>query len=215
MNIKGLSKEDSRLFEQGLLLPLMEEFQTLQGEGYYSGSAAWFIRLGGCDVGCKWCDVKESWNPNHFPPISTEKIVDNAVASKAKTVVVTGGEPLNYNLDPLCSMLKKYGIDLHMETSGSSELRGSWDWICLSPKKGKPPVDQMFSMANELKMIISDESDFKWAIDSAKKVRPSCVLYLQPEWSRRDEVMSSIVEFIIKNPRWKVSLQTHKYMRIP
>lgn len=200
---------------KGEVLPVMEEFHTIQGEGFHSGKAAWFVRVGGCDVGCHWCDVKESWNPKHFPPKPTSEVVSNAIACNAKTVVVTGGEPLTYNLDELCKELTVNDIKIHLETSGSNRISGRWDWICLSPKKNKPPVEQIYRLANELKVIISDPSDLDWAIENASRVRPDCVLYLQPEWSKRDKAMPIIVDFILKNPRWMVSIQSHKYLRIP
>ncbi len=215
MKIKGISIETEKLLKRGELLPVMEEFYTIQGEGFHSGKAAWFIRVGGCDVGCNWCDVKESWNPSHFPAKPIQEVIKHALDSKAKTVVVTGGEPLNYNLDILCKELSYNGVALHIETSGSSSLSGKWDWVCLSPKRNKPPLTDVYFHADELKVIISDESDFAWAKENAKKVRPSSELYLQPEWSKREKNMKSIVEFVLNNPRWKVSLQTHKYMHIP
>ena len=215
MKIKGLNKETIDKLEKGEVLPVMEEFYTIQGEGYHSGKAAWFIRIGGCDVGCKWCDVKESWNPIHFPPVSTYDVVKRAIKSNADTVVITGGEPLNYNLDLLCQLLADAGISTHIESSGVSDISGKWDWICLSPKKTKPPVDGIYMKADELKVIISNETDIKWAEINQQKVSKNCQLFLQPEWSRREAVIGLIIDYILKNPKWKVSLQTHKYMHIP
>ncbi len=213
--IDGLTSDNVEKLVKGEVLPVMEEFYTIQGEGFHSGKAAWFIRVGGCDVGCHWCDVKESWNPRHFPPKPTSIIVDNAISCNAKTVVVTGGEPLTYNLDLLCYSLTMNGFQTHLETSGSNKISGRWDWICLSPKKNKPPIPMIFGLANELKVIVSDESDLDWAEENANQVGENCKLFLQPEWSRRDNAMRLIVEFVLKNPRWMVSIQTHKYLRIP
>jgi len=193
----------------------MEEFYSIQGEGQHSGRASWFIRIGGCDVGCRWCDVKESWNPSLFPPLSTFEVAQRAAASGADTVVVTGGEPLNYNLDLLCKLLKDNKMSLHIESSGSHKITGRWDWFCLSPKPTKPPVEKSFALADELKIIVAKEEDLLWAEENRAKVKKSCKLFLQPEWSKREEVMPLIVDYILKNPQWKVSLQIHKYMHIP
>lgn len=213
--IKGLSQELALRVNNGEMLPVMEEFYTLQGEGYFTGKAAWFIRVGGCDVGCHWCDVKESWNPNHFPPKETIEVARIAIVNKADTVVVTGGEPLNYNLDLLTSILHENQIQCHIETSGSSVLSGQWDWICLSPKKNKKPLKEIYPLANELKVIIEDESDFIWAEENAEKIGKDCQLYLQPEWSKHESVTPIIIDYILKNTKWKISLQSHKFMRIP
>lgn len=199
----------------GQLLPLMEDFYTIQGEGYHSGKAAYFLRIGGCDVGCYWCDVKESWNPKIHPPTPVEEIVKRTLDNASKTVVLTGGEPLLYNLDLLCGMLHRHGQKVHLETSGSHPLSGSFDWICLSPKKKSPPLQEICSVADELKVIISDETDFEWAEKNARLVRPGCFLCLQPEWSRISVMMPPIVDYILQHPKWNVSLQTHKYMHIP
>jgi len=215
LKIKGLDIKLQDKLDRGELLPVMEEFYTIQGEGFHSGKAAWFIRIGGCDVGCRWCDVKESWNPNHFPPVSTFDVVKRAVNSGANTVVITGGEPLNYNLDLLCQLLKESNISTHIESSGSSTVTGQWDWICLSPKKTKLPVKEIYSISHELKIIISDESDFDWAEENRQKVSGNCQLFLQPEWSRREQVISLITDYVLNHPEWKVSLQIHKYMHIP
>ncbi|WP_270087589.1 7-carboxy-7-deazaguanine synthase QueE [Sphingobacterium sp. SYP-B4668] len=201
--------------EDGRLLPLMEEFYTIQGEGYHTGKAAYFIRLGGCDVGCHWCDVKESWDADIHPLTTSDTIVEHAQAHPARTVVVTGGEPLIYNLDYLTQQLKEQGISTFLETSGAYPLTGDWDWICLSPKKFKAPRPDVLAAAGELKVIIFNNSDFKWAEEHAALVGSSCKLYLQPEWSKVAEVTPLIVEYVKKNPRWEISLQTHKYLNIP
>ena len=201
--------------EDGSLLPLMEEFYTIQGEGFHSGKAAYFIRLGGCDVGCHWCDVRESWNAELHPLTSVETIVANASKYPAKTVVVTGGEPLLYNLDLLTRRLKEEGIKTFIETSGAYPLSGDWDWICLSPKKFKGPMPQIAPLAGELKVIVFNKSDFDWAEEHASLVSEHCKLYLQPEWSKAEQMMPIIIEFVKDHPRWEVSLQTHKFMNIP
>ncbi|MEK9567314.1 MAG: 7-carboxy-7-deazaguanine synthase QueE [Flavobacteriaceae bacterium] len=207
-------KFDLQAVEKGTLLPLMEAFYTLQGEGYHKGSAAYFIRIGGCDVGCHWCDVKESWDAERHPPTPIDQIVSSA-KSYSDTVVVTGGEPLMWNMDPLCQALHQLEIQVHIETSGAYPVTGSWDWFCLSPKKNKLPIDQAYACADELKMIIYNKDDFKFAEQQAERVGAECKLFLQPEWSRREKVMPLIVEYVLQNPRWKASLQTHKYLNIP
>ncbi len=201
--------------EDGSLLPLMEDFYTIQGEGFHSGKAAYFIRLGGCDVGCHWCDVKESWDAELHPLTSVDEIVANASKYPAKTVVVTGGEPLLYNLDLLTSKLKEKGIKTFIETSGAYPLSGNWDWICLSPKKFKGPTPSIAPLAGELKVIVFNKSDFDWAEEHAKLVSPDCKLYLQPEWSKADVMTPQIIEYVKDHPHWEVSLQTHKFMNIP
>lgn len=200
--------------EQGLMLPLMEEFYTIQGEGYHKGTAAYFIRIGGCDVGCHWCDVKESWNAEIHPATAIESIVQNAV-SYSDTIVITGGEPLTWNMGPLTTALKKHNLKIHIETSGAYPLTGQWDWICLSPKKNKLPVGDIYVKADELNLIVYNKHDFLFAEEQAAKVGMDCVLYLQPEWSVREKTIPLIVDYVMKNPRWKVSLQTHKYLNIP
>ncbi len=199
----------------GKYLPVMEEFYSIQGEGFNTGTAAYFIRIGGCDVCCEWCDIKESWNSELFPLTDVDDIVKRAKTFPAKAVLITGGEPLLYDLDYLCDELKKQNIKLFLETSGSLFLSGNWDWICLSAKKNSPPLNENFQRADELKVIISDESDFAWAEINARLVKSDCVLYLQPEWSRSEEMMQVIVDYILENPKWKISLQSHKYMKIP
>ena len=212
---KTNNPEQDRLLDEGRLLPLMEEFYTIQGEGYNTGEAAWFIRVGGCDVGCRWCDVKESWNPDLHPLTETDRIVENASAQPSKAVVVTGGEPLMYNMDYLCSELKKHEIRTYLETSGAYKLTGRWDWICLSPKKNMVPVGDITDRADELKVIIYNDSDIAWAEKFAEKVHSGCRLYLQPEWSRAKYMTPVIIEYVKKNPKWKISLQSHKFMHIP
>ncbi len=200
--------------EQGTMLPLMEAFYTIQGEGFHKGTAAYFIRIGGCDVGCHWCDVKESWNSKLHPPTEIDKIINDAV-NYSDTIVVTGGEPLTWNMLPLTSKLKGKGVKIHIETSGAYKLTGIWDWICLSPKKIKLPTEEIYEVANELKCIIFNQHDFIFAEEQAAKVNKNCILYLQPEWSKREKMIPLIVDYVMKNPKWKVSLQTHKYLNIP
>ena len=207
-------RERQELIDKGLLLPLMEEFYTIQGEGYHKGTAAYFVRIGGCDVGCHWCDVKESWLAELHPPTETEKIVANA-AKYSNTIVVTGGEPLTWDMGPLTEQLKAKGLQTHIETSGAYPLSGVWDWICLSPKKMKLPTEEVYKNADELKCIIYNKDDFRFAEEQAAKVNKDCILYLQPEWSKRDKVVPQIVDYVMDNPKWKVSLQTHKYLNIP
>lgn len=193
----------------------MEAFYTLQGEGFNTGQAACFVRIGGCDVGCWWCDVKESWNASLFPPTPVDQIVAYAASFPAKAVVVTGGEPLLYNLDYFCKKLKESDIRTYLETSGSLRLSGSWDWICLSPKKDVPPLPETLIKANELKVIIHEPEDLRWAETNRTLVSPECLLYLQPEWSSRRQIIPVIIDYIKKHPVWKISLQSHKYMNIP
>lgn len=196
-------------------LPVMEHFYTIQGEGYHQGRAAYFVRLGGCDVGCVWCDVKESWPINGHPILSVNEIVKNIKVSKAPIAVITGGEPLVHNLDELSTAIRKEGVATNIETSGSSPLSGHWDWICLSPKKFKPPLPEIFPLANELKIIIYNKSDFAWGEAYAELVSAPCKLYLQPEWSRAEKITPLIVDYIKENPRWELSLQIHKYINVP
>ncbi len=209
-----LNEEVLLKVDQGIMLPLMEEFYTIQGEGYHKGTAAYFIRIGGCDVGCHWCDVKESWNAEIHPPTAIDQIVKNA-SHYADTVVVTGGEPLTWDMGPLTSALKSCDLKTHIETSGAYPLTGDWDWICLSPKKNKLPAGDIHKNADELKVIVYNKHDFKFAEEQAAKVGETCILYLQPEWSVRERVIPLIVDYVLQNPKWKVSLQTHKYLHIP
>lgn len=215
MNLTGLSAQMEQELALGNLLPIMEQFYTVQGEGEHTGKAAYFIRIGGCDVGCHWCDVKESWDASIHPLIPIADVVTKASTVPARTVVITGGEPLMYNLDKLTASLREKGLSVHLETSGSSALSGRFDWICLSPKKNMPPKAEFYEMADELKVIVHNRHDFVWATENGAKVKRNCRLYLQPEWSKRDEMMPIIVDFVMANPDWNISLQSHKYMNIP
>ncbi|HEY1008049.1 MAG TPA: 7-carboxy-7-deazaguanine synthase QueE [Sphingobacteriaceae bacterium] len=201
--------------DDGTLLPLMEEFYTIQGEGFNTGKAAYFIRLGGCDVGCHWCDVKESWNAELHPLTEADRIVENASRYPGKAVVITGGEPLIYNLEYLTRRLQEKGIKTFIETSGAYPLSGRWDWICLSPKKFKAPLASNAAQAHELKVIVFNKSDFAWAEEHARLVSPGCKLYLQPEWSKASVTIPLIIDYVKANPQWEISLQTHKYLNIP
>ncbi len=227
--------------ESGFFLPLMEEFMTIQGEGFNTGKPAYFIRLGGCDVGCHWCDVKESWDASIHPLTEIDKIVENASKYSAKAVVITGGEPCMYNLSYLTKELKKKNIQTFLETSGAYKITGEWNWICISPKKNKPVLNENFSKADELKVIVYNKDDFRWAEENSEKMvnvkclmdngqqpltishQPSTInhqplsihLFLQPEWSRREIMLPFIVEYVQQNPKWRISLQTHKYIGIP
>ena len=209
-----VEEKEMDLVDKGLMLPLMEEFYTIQGEGFHKGTAAYFIRVGGCDVGCHWCDVKESWDAEKHPPTAVGNIVANA-AKFSDTIVVTGGEPLMWNMEPLTTGLKAKKLKTHIETSGAYPLTGVWDWFCLSPKKTKLPVSEVYEVADELKIIVYNKHDLVFAEEQAAKVNKDCVLYLQPEWSVRDKVVPLIVDYVMQNPKWKVSLQTHKYLNIP
>lgn len=206
---------ESELLKKGLALPLMEAFYSIQGEGFHTGKAAFFARIGGCDVGCSWCDVKESWDASLWPLTLTEDIIAMARQNPARSVVVTGGEPLIYNLDFFCNELRKEGFDIFLETSGSREMSGIWDWICVSPKKYSPPLPEILARADELKVIVKDRSDFAWAEKNAGMMKKGCLLFLQPEWSARNIIMTEIVDYVKNHPSWMISLQTHKYMRIP
>jgi organic radical activating enzyme len=212
--ICAMLEETKKSIEKGEMLPLMEDFYTIQGEGFHTGKAAYFIRIGGCDVGCHWCDVKESWNAELHPPTSTDDIVSKA-KQYSNTVVITGGEPLMWSMDYITHRLKESGLKVHIETSGAYELSGSYDWFCLSPKKTKLPTREAYSAADELKVIVYNKHDFKFAEEQASKVSPDCELFLQPEWSNREKMMPHIVDYVMEHPRWKVSLQTHKYLNIP
>ena len=209
-----LKKEQQSAVEKGEMLPLMEEFYTIQGEGFHTGTAAYFVRIGGCDVGCHWCDVKESWNAELHPPTPTDSIVENAV-KYSETIVVTGGEPLMWDMTLLTKKLKEKGLKVHIETSGAYRLSGNWDWICLSPKKNKLPTQTVYDYANELKVIIHNKHDFIFAEEQAEKLNSKAILFLQPEWSKKEEMTPLIVDYVMNNPKWRVSLQTHKYLNIP
>lgn len=193
----------------------MESFYTLQGEGFHQGKAAYFIRLGGCDVGCVWCDVKESWDASLHPQQTISEIVTEASKYPGRLVVITGGEPLLHDLGPLTQALKDAGFSTNIETSGSSPFSGDFDWICLSPKKFKAPLPEILPIAHELKVVVFNKSDFDWAEKWAALVSPECKLYLQPEWGKADVVTPLIVDYIKANPRWELSLQTHKYINVP
>ncbi|WP_239541028.1 7-carboxy-7-deazaguanine synthase QueE [Cryomorpha ignava] len=193
----------------------MEQFYTIQGEGSFTGCAAYFIRLAGCDVGCVWCDVKESWNAEGYPVLETTDLAEVAKESGTEIVVVTGGEPAMYDLNSLTSDLQNKGLRTHIETSGTHPIRGNWHWVCFSPKKFKKPLPEAYEKADELKVVIFNKHDFKWAETHAELVRKDCLLYLQPEWSKAEEMMPLITAYVKENPRWKISLQTHKYLGIP
>ena len=207
--------KENDLISNGTNLPVVEEFFSLQGEGFHTGKAAYFIRLGGCDIGCNWCDSRFSWNPDLHPVIETKSIIERVIESGADSVVVTGGEPLMWKLDYLCNELRNKKIGTFIETSGAYPLSGKWDWICLSPKRNIPPSVEICKVADELKVIIQDRSDFEWAEKYRGIVRNGCRLFLQPEWSRFESIIPEIVEYIKKNGIWRISLQVHKYMHIP
>ena len=207
--------EKAKGIKQGLMLPVMEAFYTIQGEGVFSGVPAYFIRLGGCDVGCVWCDVKDSWDAAKWPILDIDSIVEGALGFPGKMVVITGGEPLMYNLDPLTALLKEKGFSTHIETSGAHPFSGNFDWVCFSPKKFKAPHPSIYEKANELKVVIFHRSDFEFAEKHASLVRENCVRLIQPEWSKANIFTESIVEYVKSNPDWKISLQTHKFMDIP
>ena len=193
----------------------MEHFYTIQGEGYHQGKAAYFIRLGGCDIGCVWCDVKDSWDVEKHPKLNVERLKLNVLETPAKLVVITGGEPLMYNLDALTTVLQQQGLQTNIETSGAHPLSGKWDWICLSPKKFKAPLPEILPLANELKIVVYNKSDFDWAEKYAALVNPNCKLYLQPEWDKATEVTPLLIAYIKANPKWQLSLQVHKYINVP
>jgi 7-carboxy-7-deazaguanine synthase len=195
-------------------LPIMETFYSIQGEGYYQGQAAFFIRLAGCDVGCVWCDVKESWDAEKHSHRSVESLVDEVSKTETELVIITGGEPMMYDCNELTTALRAKGYRTHLETSGAYHISGNWDWVCLSPKKFKAPLNESLAKANELKVVIFNKSDFAWAEQHAKKVNDLCLLYLQPEWSKEKEMLQQMTEFIQHNPKWKLSLQIHKYMNV-
>lgn len=209
-----MDKNTQELLEKGEVLPLMEAFYTIQGEGFHKGKASYFIRIGGCDVGCHWCDVKESWDAQAYPLVSTEKIIEDAL-EHSDTIVITGGEPLMWDMTSLTKGLRNNNKKIHIETSGAYELTGDWDWICLSPKKRKNPVGEIYKKANELKVIIYNTDDLKFAEQQAEKTNSNAHLFLQPEWGNREKMMPVMVDYVKKNPKWKISLQSHKYLNIP
>lgn len=221
MQQEAISSEFSlKEIEQGIALPIMETFYSIQGEGFHTGAPAFFIRLGGCDVGCHWCDVKESWDAASHPVKSVEELILSLKGANIPTgnikIIITGGEPLMYDLTYLTREIKRHlGGTLHLETSGAYPLTGEWGWICLSPKKFKAPLPDIFSKANELKVIVYNKDDFRFAEEMARYLSPATCLYLQPEWSRREQMLPLIVEYIKQNPQWKISLQTHKYIGVP
>lgn len=205
----------NEVMKETVELPVMEHFYTIQGEGFHQGKAAYFIRLAGCDVGCVWCDVKESWDAEKHPVINIEDLLIAISKTPAKIVVITGGEPLMHNLVALTNKLNAAGLQTNIETSGSHPLSGKWDWICLSPKKFKAPLTETLSFANELKMVIFNKSDFDWAENYAALVAPECKLYLQPEWGKASEITPQIIDYIKAYPKWELSLQLHKYINVP
>lgn len=203
------------LLDGGRLLPLVEDFYTIQGEGYHAGKPAYFIRLGGCDVECRWCDAKATWNAKLYPPTPIGEILERAAALPAQAIVITGGEPTLYPLEPLTTALKSKGLEIFIETSGTNPLSGSIDWVCLSPKRQQPPLTAVLARADELKVIIETDDDIAWAEENAEQVSAQCRLYLQPEWSRYKEIIPVLVEYAKANPRWNISIQNHKFMHIP
>lgn len=203
------------IYDNGRLLPVMEEFYTLQGEGFHTGTAAYFLRIGGCDIGCNWCDSKASWSFGGHPLTTVDEVIKRAASFPGRAVVVTGGEPSLYPLDYLCDNLRAAGVRTFVETSGAYPLTGTWDWVCLSPKFQSPPVPENFNRANELKVIVEKTADFEWAEKNASLVPPNCHLFLQPEWSRKGVMLEEIIRYIEENPSWRLSLQAHKYIGIP
>ncbi len=193
----------------------MEHFYTIQGEGFYQGKAAYFVRLGGCDVGCPWCDVKESWEADKHPQMTIDEIVAFVEASGTRICVVTGGEPLMHNLEELTRVLKNKGIRTHIETSGAYPLTGQWDWVCVSPKRFKLPLKEMLAIANELKVVVAHRNDLRWAEQNAKDVNSNCQLFLQPEWDEAEEILPLMIDYVKNNQQWEISLQIHKYLNVP
>lgn len=215
VNKELYTRVDKNITQNGQYLPLVEEFYSIQGEGYHSGKAAYFIRVGGCDIACHWCDSKLSWNAKMHPLVRIEEIVAKVLNTPAQSVVVTGGEPAIYNLEPLSNLLKKNNISNFLETSGAYPLSGIWDWICVSPKKNKQPIAENLKKAHEIKVVIADESDFDFAELWKSEVNSNCKLLLQPEYSKFDKIAPKMVEYIKNNPEWNISLQSHKYLNIP
>lgn len=213
---KNMKDNDTyELLEGGNMLPLVEDFYTIQGEGYHSGKPAYFIRLGGCDVGCRWCDAKETWNAKLYPPTPINEIVARTTMFPAQAIVITGGEPTLYPLAPLTKALKRQGVEIFIETAGTNPLSGEIDWVCLSPKRQQPPLVSVLERADELKVIIETPQDIEWAEKNAAQVSDKCRLYLQPEWSHYEEITPILVEYAKANPRWSISIQNHKFMHIP
>jgi organic radical activating enzyme len=210
------SKDGEKLnFDSSRELPVMERFYTIQGEGFHQGKAAYFIRLAGCNVGCTWCDVKESWDAEEHEILSIGQLKKDLKQSKTEIVVITGGEPAMYDLTALCAMVKSLGLKTHIETSGAYQLTGSWDWVCVSPKRFKKCLDENLNIADELKVIIAHKNDFRFALNHAKNTSAKCRVYLQPEWSIAEEMLPEIISFVKDNPKCQISLQVHKYMNIP
>jgi 7-carboxy-7-deazaguanine synthase len=210
-----MSQNTSSSIIQPVAIPIMEAFYTIQGEGAFSGVPAYFIRTAGCDVGCVWCDVKESWHTEGYPKLTPSELAAQASTSGTEVVVITGGEPAIYDLSALTLALRGRGLRTHIETSGAYPVTGKWHWICFSPKKFKKPDAAIYAIASELKVVVYNKHDFKWAEEHAAKVNSDCRLLLQPEWSKADEMTPLIIDYVKKNPQWSISLQTHKYMRIP
>jgi len=210
-----MDKQTKSAVDSGEMLPLMEAFYTIQGEGYYSGKAAYFLRIGGCDVGCHWCDVKESWNADLHPPTSITDILKGIAQYPVDTVVITGGEPLMWNLDKLTAALKLEGLKVHLETSGAYPYSGDFDWVCMSPKKMQAPLPAIKPITSELKVIVNNKHDFVWAEQQREGLPNDCKLYLQAEWSKREKIIPMIIDFVKENKDWTISLQSHKYMNIP
>ena len=210
-----MDKQTKSAVDSGEMLPLMEAFYTIQGEGYYSGKAAYFLRIGGCDVGCHWCDVKESWNADLHPPTSITEILKGIAQYPVDTVVITGGEPLMWNLDKLTAALKLEGLKVHLETSGAYPYSGDFDWVCMSPKKMQAPLPAIKPITSELKVIVNNKHDFVWAEQQREGLPNDCKLYLQAEWSKREKIIPMIIDFVKENKDWTISLQSHKYMNIP
>jgi organic radical activating enzyme len=210
-----MDKQTKLAVESGEMLPLMEAFYTIQGEGYFSGKAAYFLRIGGCDVGCHWCDVKESWDADLHPPTTINDILKGIAEYPIDTVVITGGEPLMWKLDKLTTALKNKGLKIHLETSGAYSYSGDFDWVCVSPKKMQKPLNTIKPITNELKVIVNNKHDFIWAEEQREGLSSDCKLYLQAEWSKREKLIPMIIDFVKENKDWTISLQSHKYMNIP
>ena len=210
-----MDKQTKLAVESGEMLPLMEAFYTIQGEGYFSGKAAYFLRIGGCDVGCRWCDVKESWNADLHPPTTIADILKGIAEYPVDTVVITGGEPLMWKLDKLTTALKNKGLKIHLETSGAYPYSGDFDWVCMSPKKMQLPLPAIKSITSELKVIVNNKHDFIWAEEQREGLTADCKLHLQAEWSKREKIIPMIIDFVKENKDWTISLQSHKYMNIP